>query len=346
MFNMIEYEEIDRIKDDYILIDVRSPKEFEEATIKGAINIPVLLDNERETVGTIYVRESTEEAKSVGISFISKRLPEIFNKIQELYIKNQGKKIVIFCSRGGMRSGSIHSLLYSLGLKVYKLKGGYKSYRRYINENLKKVNEDVKYIVLYGKTGVGKTVYLKKLKEMGYDILDLEGAANHRGSILGSVSLGNCSSQKAFETEIFEELKSRKSNLVLVEGESKRIGNTIIPDFIFKSMQNGIKVCIEDSLNNRSELLIKEYIKDQNSVDELMVCLDRLKRYLNDERVEGYKKLLLDGDYKTVCEELMVKYYDPLYSNGFKIKDFYEVIINEDREETVNRLINIYSKNS
>ncbi len=344
MFNIVEYEEIEKDKN-CILIDVRTPKEFNEATIEGAINIPVLLDDEREIVGTLYVQESVEKAKSKGIEFISKRLPEIFNKIQDMY-DPKNKKIVLFCARGGMRSGSLHFLLHSLGIKVYKLKGGYKSYRKYINENLEKVNKDVKYIVLHGKTGVGKTEYLKALKEKGFDILDLEGAANHRGSLLGGVSLGNANSQKKFETKIFEELKNRKSNLVFVEGESKRIGNIIIPGYIFESMNKGINIYIEDSIENRSEILIKEYIKGKDSVNELINCIESLKRYLNNNRIEQYKTLLKEENYKTVCEELMVKYYDPLYSNSFKVSNFYEKITNKNREETINKLIDIYNKNA
>ncbi|MBY0756187.1 tRNA 2-selenouridine(34) synthase MnmH [Clostridium sardiniense] len=344
MFNIIDYKDIVDDKE-CILIDVRSPKEYKEATIKGAINIPVLLDDERDIVGTLYVRESVEAARTKGIEFISKRLPQIFNDIQNMY-NNGEKKIVLFCSRGGMRSGSIYSLLYSLGIKVYKLRGGYKGYRKYINDNFEGVNKGVKYIVLHGKTGVGKTEYLKALKEKGFDILDLEGAANHRGSFLGSISLGKSNTQKMFETEIFEALKNRKGNLVFVEGESKRIGNIIIPEPIWSSMEDGIKIYIEDSIENRSEILIKEYIKGNDSVKELIDCLDNLKRYLNDKRVEEYKKLLKECDYKTVCEELMLKYYDPLYSNSFKIKDFYETIVNKDRNETINRLIDIYNKNT
>ncbi len=344
MFNIVDYKDI--VDEECILIDVRSPKEYKEATIKGAINIPVLLDDERDIVGTLYVRESVEAARTKGIEFISRRLPQIFNDIQCMYNNNYNKKIVLFCSRGGMRSGSVYSLLYSLGIKVYKLRGGYKGYRKYINDNFEKVNKGVKYIVLYGKTGVGKTKYLKALNDKGFDILDLEGAANHRGSFLGSISLGKSNSQKMFETEIFEALKNRKSNLVFIEGESKRIGNIIIPEFIWNSMEEGIKIYIEDSIENRSEILIKEYIKGNDSVKELINCLDRFKKYLSDNRVEEYKKLLKEGDYKTVCEELMVKYYDPLYSNNFKIKDFYEIIVNKDKNETINRLIDIYNKNT
>ncbi|MGL5417205.1 MAG: tRNA 2-selenouridine(34) synthase MnmH [Clostridium sp.] len=342
MFNIVDYEEIMN-DENLIFVDVRSPKEFEEATIKGAINIPVLLDSEREEVGTLYVRNSVEEARTKGIEFISKRLPEIFEKFQNLY-SIERKRVVIFCARGGMRSSSIHSLLYSLGLKVYKLKGGYKGYRRYINDHFNEVIKDVNFIVLYGKTGVGKTEYLKELDRRGIDILDLEGAANHRGSLLGSVSIGECNTQKTFETEVFHALQKRKSNLVFTEGESKRIGRIIIPDNIWGKIMNSNKVWIEDSIENRCDLLTKEYIQDENSVNELLEAMDKIKKYLSVKKVEAYKDMIKSGNYKEACINLMENYYDPMYLNGFKEKTFIESIENSDRDKTLEKLIEIYKK--
>ncbi|WP_297634254.1 tRNA 2-selenouridine(34) synthase MnmH [uncultured Clostridium sp.] len=344
MFNIVDYNEIMN-EENVVFVDVRSPKEFEESTIKGAINIPVLLDEEREEVGTLYVRSSVEEARTRGIELISKRLPEIFEKFQELY-SVQRKKVVIFCARGGMRSSSIHSLLYSLGLKVYKLKGGYKAYRKYINENFEEMLSEMKFIVLYGKTGVGKTEYLKTLKERGYDILDLEGAANHRGSLLGSVSIGKIHTQKAFETEVFHALLERKGNIVFTEGESKRIGRIIIPDFIWENMMKSEKIWIEDSIENRCDLLINEYIQNEESINELLEAMDKIKKYLSNKKVEDYKTMIKEGNFKEACENLMLNYYDPMYLNGFKKKKFAKWIDNEDREKTLQELIHFYDEMS
>ncbi|MGL4849650.1 MAG: tRNA 2-selenouridine(34) synthase MnmH, partial [Clostridium sp.] len=254
------------------------------------------------------------------------------------------KKVVIFCARGGMRSSSIHSLLYSLGLRVYKLKGGYKAYRRYINENFNKVIEDVNFITLYGKTGVGKTEYLKELQNRGFDILDLEGAANHRGSLLGSVSIGACNTQKAFETEVFYALSKRKSNLVFTEGESKRIGRIIIPDNIWEKIMESSKVWIEDSIENRCDLLTHEYIQNEEGIKELLEAMDKIKKYLSVKKVEEYKDMIKDGNYREACINLMENYYDPMYLNGFKEKTFIQTIQNEDREDTLNKLIEVYKK--
>lgn len=341
MFNMVEYSDIAN-EEGIVFIDVRSPKEFSEDSIYGAINIPVLLDEEREEVGTIYVQKSTEEAKSRGIELISRRLPYIFNEIQKLYTENRDKKIVIYCARGGMRSGSIHALLLSLGIKVYKLKGGYKSYRKYINENFKEVLNGVKFIVLHGKTGSGKTKMLNTLEKEGYNVIDLELAANHRGSLLGAVGLGAQSSQKHFENYVFNKLKNKNGNIVFIEGESKRIGNIILPNALFDKMKEGYQILIEVSKELRTEILISEYTKEQKEVDELIYSLDYLKKYMNSERVETYKECVKKGEFKEVALDLMEKYYDPLYNNSLKGISYYKIIKIENINKGVNELKRIF----
>jgi tRNA 2-selenouridine synthase len=324
MYKTLEYKDI---KEGCILIDVRSPQEFEEATIPKAINIPLFTNEERQLIGNTYVNESIEKAKLMGIEAVSNKLPQIFRNVTDL--KGKGQQIVFFCARGGMRSGSICALFNSLAIEAYKLSGGYKGYRAFINDNLPELNRDIKYIVIHGKTGTGKTEILHRLEERGCDILDLEQAANHRGSLLGSVGLGKPRSQKAFETAIYESLKQRKSNLVFVEGESKRIGNVIIPEFIAKSMEMGTHVCVEGSLDYRKSIIIKEYTEFNKSKEELLCSLDKLKRYMKDERIEGYKSSVNSECYDEVAMDLMVKYYDPMYMNEIN-KYKYELILNED----------------
>lgn len=311
MFKTIDYKSLEG---DYILIDVRSPGEYNEATIPGAINIPLFTDEERKQIGTVYVNESVEKAKQLGIEAVANKLPVIFQEISRL--DRQYDKLIFFCARGGMRSGSISSLMISLGINAFKLSGGYKAYRKIINEELPKLNEGVKYIVLRGKTGTGKTEILNCLKNNGYDVLDLENAANHRGSLLGNVGLGEGKSQKYFETCIYEMLRHRKSNFVFVEGESKRIGNVIVPGFIFDSMSNGIHVFIDADLNFRSKLIIREYTKENNCKEEIFQCLDKLSKYISEKNIVRYKALVSEEKYEEVTAELMEKYYDPMYMNA------------------------------
>ncbi len=191
--NTIAYSELLKL-DNYTLVDVRTPKEFESEPIPNAVNIPVLLNDERAIVGTAYVQQSKEIAKELGINFISKRLPEIFKQVQGLSSKN--KKIVFFCARGGMRSGTMCSLFQALGYKCMKLEGGYKAYREFVYKSIPVLNEKFKYVIIHGRTGIGKTKILAKLHEMGYPVLNLEKIADHKGSHFGAIGEKRKQSQK------------------------------------------------------------------------------------------------------------------------------------------------------
>jgi tRNA 2-selenouridine synthase len=311
MLKTIEYGEI---SGNYILVDVRSPGEFKEATIRGAINIPLFDDEERKIIGTVYTRESVEKAKRIGLEVASKKLLHIYDEIKEL--QKNCDKIILFCSRGGMRSGVLGMLLSSLGINTERINEGYKGYRRFVNENLSKLNDSVEYIVLHGNTGVGKTEILKRLELDGFDVLDLEGFANHRGSLLGTVGLGQTTSQKQFETNIYHMLKESKSSYVFIEAESKRIGNTTIPDFIFEKMKAGIHIFVEADIRFRCDLIIKEYTKYENSNEEIIECLKRLEKRIGEKNVDRYCELVLKSEYDEVVSELMIKYYDPMYTHG------------------------------
>lgn len=321
---------------DYVLVDVRTVGEYNEATINGAVNIPLFTDEERALVGTIYTRKSTDEAKKIGVDIVSKKLPEIYSKIHEL--EKQYKDVVVFCARGGMRSGSITDLLCALGMRVSRISGGYKGYRAFINEELPKLNEKVKYIVLHGNTGVGKTEILKSLRDDGFDVLDLEGCANHRGSILGSVGLGSCLTQKQFESNIYEELKNVKGKYVFIEAESRRIGRVLVPEYIHKDMKDGIHVFVDASLDFRSKLIIDEYTKANECNYEICEALRGLTKYIGEKNTDDYCARVEAGDYEDVVKELMIKYYDPMYMHSSDKYDYAEKIIIETVEQGVNEL--------
>lgn len=314
MFDELEYEDIDqeKIHDNHILIDVRSPIEYDAETIPGAINIPIFNNEERALIGTVYKQESIEKAKKIGIDAVSKRLPDIYEKISQL--NKEYKELIFFCSRGGFRSSSLVPLFRTLGINATKLNGGYKGYRKYINEELPKIIPQIKFIVLYGNTGTGKTHILEELKEQGMDILDLEGCANHRGSILGSVGLGEQNTQKMFESLVYESLKNRKTNIVFIEGESKRIGKDIIPDYLFKAMAQGINLKIEASMETRINNILKDYVHGTDN--ELINALNFLRKYLGDNNIDRYIDLIKNQQYIPVIEELITKYYDPLYEHN------------------------------
>ncbi len=335
MFKFINYEDIDTNKIDanHILIDVRSPSEYRSETIPGAINIPIFDDNEREFIGTIYKQESIEKAKKIGIETASKRLPSIYEKVSELDKKYHN--LVFFCARGGFRSSSLVSLFKSIGINAIKLDGGYKGYRKYINEHLPTEVDKIKFIVLYGNTGTGKTDILKSLRSEGMDILDLEGCANHRGSILGSVGLGKQNTQKMFESLVYESLKNRKTNLVFVEGESKRIGKDIIPDYLYKAMKKGVNLKIETTMEKRIDILFNEYV--HNTDNELISSLNYLRKYLGDKNIDKYTEQIDRHEYREVIEELIIKYYDPLYEHNDR--EYSSAFNNDNTHETTKNII-------
>lgn len=327
MYQTVAYE---NLKGNYILIDVRSPGEHQNATIPGAFSLPIFDDEERSRIGHVYVNESVEKAKRIGIEAVSARLPMLFSQILEW--NQQYDQLVFFCAKGGMRSASVVALMVELGIKACKLKDGYKGYRAFINARLPEVNESINYIVLHGKTGTGKTRILNKLKELGYDVLDLEATANHRGSLLGGVGLGQERSQKQFESLIYESLIQAKSSHVFVEGESKRIGNMIIPHYIFETMKKGSHLLVSASLDFRADALIQDYIQDKNSTEELKAAIESLSKYIGEKPVEKYVDLINAGDYKSVATELMVAYYDPMYANEFNKYD-YDLVFEIDSVE-------------
>ncbi|MCI6277942.1 MAG: tRNA 2-selenouridine(34) synthase MnmH [Clostridium sp.] len=343
MFKTVEYKNLIGNLKDYVLIDVRSPKEYEDFTIPGAVNIPLFTNEEREKIGTVYVNESVEKAKRMGIEAVSSKLPLIFDDILKLH--KDHRNLVFFCARGGMRSGSISALVNSLGMNAYKIKGGYKGYREFINSEMNDINSEIKYIVVHGKTGIGKTEMLKKLRSKGYDMLDLEACANHRGSLLGSIGLGECRSQKMFESLVIEELRKRKTNYVFVEGESKRIGNIILSNDIFDAMKRGYHIYIESSLEERADLLIEEYTSHGSSKEEILSALDNMEKYLGKKKTAHYKELINNNDFYEVTLELMTDYYDPMYLNSMKGYEFEFKFYVENVDEGVNALENWYKDN-
>lgn len=335
MFKVIKYEDLDsgKTKGNYILIDVRSPKEYKAETIPGAINIPIFDNDERELVGTTYVQQDPELAKKIGLEAAAARLPDIYEQIAELDKKYD--KLILFCARGGFRSSSLVSLFMTIGVNIFKLDKGYKGYRAFINENLPKVIEGVNFVVLYGNTGTGKTDILIDLKEKGKDVLDLEGCANHRGSTLGAVGLGKQNSQKMFESLIYDSLKSRKTDLVFVEGESRKIGRVIIPEYIYTTMDKGINLCITADIENRIENVLRDYVHGTD--EELKSSLNFLRTQLGHVKIDKYINMIDDKQYNQVIKELMIEYYDPHYE--YKNRQYVDTFKNVESSKTAEELI-------
>ncbi len=335
MYKVMSYEEIERTssKKDYVLIDLRSEGEYKEATIPGAINIAILNNKERELVGRAYKKDSVEKAKLLGLEFVGNKLAEMYKEISSL--DQEGKSLVFFCSRGGFRSSSLVALLNSIGTEVIKLEDGYKGYRRYILERFPSMMEKIKFVVLYGNTGTGKTEILKKIRREGRDVLDLEAAANHRGSILGGVGLGEQTSQKMFESILYHTIRDRSDDIIFTEGESRRIGRVAIPEYIYDKIRSGIHIDIHSPLDYRIETILGDYVDGTD--DELIEAISGMEKRLGKKKIQEYIEAIKGSNYKMVIKELMINYYDPLYEKN--TRNFVKRFDNKDHAETAGKII-------
>jgi len=309
----------DALKLDAVFVDTRTPKEYEEATIPNAINIPLFSNEERAVVGTIYTKVGKNEAIEKGMEFVSGHLPNILNEFN----KYKDRKIVVFCWRGGMRSKSIVSLLDSLGFDVYQLNGGHKAFRRYVLERLETYKFNFRLIVLHGLTGSGKTEILKKFKNS----IDLEDLAQHRNSMLGGVGL-KPRSQKMFDALLLKKLDELKNEkYVLIEGESRRLGNLNLPNLLFSEMKKGINVKIDSPIDDRVKRIVKEYGNHKVEIKEI---LPRFKRLMSKKDFNMINEFLCNGELEEAALILLKDYYDKKYGHSinnlkynFYIKDNY-----------------------
>jgi len=294
----------------YTFVDVRSPKEFEEDHIPGAINIPLLSNDERAIVGMIYKKQSKDLAMEKGLEIISQKLPAMMKS----YKKIKGK-ICIYCWRGGMRSGSITSLLESMKFDVIKLEKGYKDYRRFVREQLNEIKLP-NFLIIYGLTGSGKTELLQEITS-----LDLEGLAQHRGSIFGDINLIP-RTQKMFESLLLERLNELKSEkIVVVEGESRRIGKILIPEKVWNHMQKSKKAKILSPSEERVERIYKEYCENIDK-DLFKKRILYIKKYLGNKKAEELIQLLEDNKIREVVEIILKDYYDRLYAHTVDNKKY------------------------
>ena len=331
----INFETYELAPERYTLVDVRSPGEYEESTITGAVNIPLFSDFERKAVGTVYKEQGKAEAVRLGVSYVSRSLERIYESFEKLTAPK--KKFLIFCARGGMRSEAVAGFVNSVGLGAIRLEKGYKAYRNHILEQLPLMANKFDFVTLYGKTGTGKTQVLKEIEKLGGNILDLEAAANHRGSVFGSVGLGAVHSQKRFETMIYDALKKASGQVLFAEGESRRIGKVYIPDIIFEKMEKGKKILIEAKIPTRVRIIREDYLHTGFTKEETLEALSQLVKYIGHERIKEYTALLDKEDYDTLIEELMLRYYDLTYNTKHVSTDI--TVVNERPEKTAGEIL-------
>lgn len=295
-----------------LFIDVRSESEFKEASIPGAVNLPVLNDLERKQVGEIYHREGPGSARKLALDLVSPKLPFFIRQIDECSHK---RSVILFCWRGGLRSRSLGVICDLMGIPVYRLVGGYKSYRQLVRNYLWKQSLDREVVVLHGLTGVGKTEILQILARRKLAVIDLEALASNRGSVFGGIGLPAGPNQKMFEAYLAQKLWEQAGHsYVLVECESRRIGRNTLPTPLLEGMRAGRHILLYDSLENRIQRLVREYT-DMNSTDltGLSNAVWSLKNRLGTSKTIDLIKHLNQEDFDLVTRELLLSYYDPLY---------------------------------
>lgn len=340
-------------KNSVIYVDVRTSKEYNESTIPGAINLPILNNKERKIVGTIYNNESPGAAKMKGVEFISPKIPGLVKKIKEL--RQEYNYVIIFCSRGNLRSKSLVTFADLSGLKAFQLKGGYKAYRHFILDELENYKLDNQFLVIHGNTGVGKTDLLYKLKNKEINIIDIEGLANHRGSAFGDIGLQKPRNQKMFDSLLWEKLENITNNdIIAVEAENRRIGMSNLPQFFVDKMDNGLHILIESSIEARINRIYNEYTDTfqenpqkfiQKTLDSIESVKKHLIRDMGKKKYKRLKNLVKKKELKSVIKILLKHYYDPLYTHKQEIQKNYSLKINSDNLKYIqNRILNFISQ--
>lgn len=282
----------------YPLIDVRSPLEFKNGHIASAVNIPLFSNLQRAVVGTLYKQQGHKKALFEALKFVS--MPTIAKKADRL----NSSTLVVHCARGGMRSYAVSWLLEFLGYKVLTLELGYKGYRHWVLEQFQK---PYPLFILSGKTGVGKTFFLKKLARY----IDLEGLACHKGSAFGAYQRPQ-PTQETFENLLAYQLYSltHKNQFIWLEDESRNIGKIIIPEHFFKQMQNASGLILEDSLEKRCQRILVQY--RYTPEEKLKASVLKLQKRLGSEETKKVLLYLENNDKKNCCR-LLLKYYDKKY---------------------------------
>ncbi|HEX4918751.1 MAG TPA: tRNA 2-selenouridine(34) synthase MnmH [Limnobacter sp.] len=295
------------------IIDVRSPAEFEEDHIPGAINCPVLSNEERIAVGTLYKQVSPFEAKKVGAALVAKN---IAHHLQTRFQQHgKGWRPLVYCWRGGSRSGAMTHILRQVGWPASQMQGGYKVFRTHVLEQLSQLPKLFTYHVLCGETGSAKSRVLEAMARQGGQVLDLEGLASHKGSVLGVLPNQPQPSQKWFETQVWHALRNMDpSRSVWVEAESKKIGSLRVPEVLFDTMsQQGRVVRLEVPVKARVEFLLRDYdyfLKDPTSLQTQLGYLSSLHGHA---MIARWGELAQQGAWVTLVQELLTQHYDPAY---------------------------------
>ena len=297
------------------LIDARAPAEFAEDHLPDAVSMPVLDDEERARVGTLYKQVSVFETKKLGAALVSKN---IARHIEEYLLdKPKSWRPLVYCWRGGQRSGAFTHILREIGWDAHRVQGGYKSWRHHVIEQLALLPPRFRFRVVTGATGSGKSRLLEALAAQGAQVLHLEEIAAHKGSVLGNLPGLPQPAQKGFESQLLVALSAfDPARTVFVEAESRKIGRLQVPDALLQAIRGAPGLRLDAPLAARVEFLLGDYDYAVADPAWLRERLGHLKGLQSTETLERWASMIAAGDFPTLVEELLTLHYDPLYQRS------------------------------
>ena len=325
-----EVSVIEALCEENTLIDVRTAQEYEKGSIPDAFNYPLFDNLERAEIGVIYRKIGKNAAVVKGLEFFEPRIQQFLSSLTDL----KSKRLVVFCARGGMRSASVVRLLQYQGFQAAQLQGGYKSYRSYVLKQLRKPVPPL--IVLHGRTGVGKTLLLKKLP----DHLDLEEFAGHRSSLFGAINKMP-QTQKNFEALLAKKiLELPNTRPVFIEGESRKVGKVFIPQSLAKAMKYGTLVLLQASFDTRIRRIVEEYkICDEQTFLQTDLILQSMQKVLGKKKAEQLRQWLRKGEFENIVHVLLEEYYDPRYQHAMRMNEYALKLSAEDLNSAAEKLV-------
>lgn len=308
-------EAIARLDDFSTIIDARSEAEYELDRLPGALNWPSLDNEERKLIGTIYTQVSPFEAQKRGAALVAANIARHIER--EVIDKPRTWQPLVYCWRGGKRSGSLALVLGQIGFRVGVLEGGYKAFRSAVLAALPELAARLDYRVVCGPTGAGKTRLLHALAQAGAQVLDLEALASHRSSVLGMIPGQPQPTQKRFDTLVWDQLRRfDPARPVFVESESRKVGNLAVPDALIERMRESPCLRLELPDDERVALLLEDY--DFFVQDQALFCdrLEALAELRGKAVVQGWQAQVAAGEIEDVVRELLLKHYDPGYASS------------------------------
>lgn len=305
-------EALDRLQSFGAIIDVRSESEFAEDHIPGAVNFPVLDDAERKLIGTLHKQDSAFAARKRGAALVARNIAAHLDT--PFFDRPRDWRPLVYCWRGGQRSGAMTHVLGRVGWQAQQLDGGYRAYRRAVLAALESLPVALDFRVVCGTTGSGKSRLLQCLHTADAQVLDLEAIAQHRGSVLGDLPSSQQPSQKWFESQLWDALRQFDATRpVFVESESRKIGSVHLPQALIDRMRASPCLVVELPLPERVRLLRQEYVHFEQDVAALGTQLGCLTALHGHERIAQWKALASAGRWDEMVERLLVEHYDPAY---------------------------------